>query len=150
MQRVKVHHKRLTMYNAGKLWGLWHERAKKASLSARIWISNKGKVKLHLWLIFQKNKKKIIYWNKSSVIGYRKSTDSSFIVTDCRRPTPWSKHRPTSCLDRTRFLTRIIAWIINSRDLGMIRIVNSLGKRREIVQFQNLCWLEMQSYSKKI
>ena len=31
----------------------------------------------------------------------------------------------------------------------MIRIVNSLGKRREKVLFQNLCWLEMQSYSKK-
>ena len=32
----------------------------------------------------------------------------------------------------------------------MIRIVNSLEKRREKVLFQNLCWLEMQSYSKKI
>ena len=32
----------------------------------------------------------------------------------------------------------------------MTRIVNSLGKLREKVQFQNLCWLEMQSYSKNI
>ena len=32
----------------------------------------------------------------------------------------------------------------------MTCIVNSLGKLREKVQFQNLCWLEMQSYSKNI
>ena len=37
------------MYNLRKMWGLWNEREKKACFCARIWIINKGEVKLYLW-----------------------------------------------------------------------------------------------------